>query len=513
VLLLAQWAKEGDIVRTKLFVLFAVLAMAFAVIPLASAADGPGLTPDTVEVIVFPGESAAIDKTVHTPEIPPKLDVCVVIDLSGSYNDDLPNIKAVAPQVWDDIVAAGVSDLQMGLATFIDFPHDPWGGDGDYAYRLDEQLTPTKAIWVAAIDAMVTNWGGDEPESQYEAFYQLATGAGLTIGIPEVPGSIERGQQCDFRPDATKVAIMTTDASFHNAGDAGSLPGGYPGHSAVDTTAALVAADIVVIGLKAPGAGGELDALAAATGGSTLDTSGDSSDIAEAILKALEAIEVDVTMESDCEWPITTTFEPATITVPSGEDAVFVETISVAPDAPGDTYTCVDWAVIDGEPMLDATDALILETKTIHVPEGFLTGGGQVGGAKDKISFGGNVGFLADFSIVGQWQFQDHAKSSRLIMHSLTIDTLKFWDDGGIPADPPSANANVAEFSGTARVKDGKAKWVDTCVFNVVAHDHGEPNVADMYGIHIECGADVYDYFPIADLDKGNLQIHSGVKD
>ena len=466
--------------------------MAFAVIPLASAADGPGLTPLTVDEIVFPGTSVDITKTVHTPEIPPKLDVCVVIDLSGSYNDDLPNIKAVAPGVWDDIVTAGVTDLQMGLATFIDFPHDPWGGDGDYAYRLDQQLTPTKALWVTAIDAMVTNWGGDEPESQYEAFYQLATGAGLAIGLPEVPGSIEPNKQCDFRPDATKVAIMTTDASFHIPGDPGVL-GPYPGHSELDTINALVDRDIVVIGLKAPGAGLELDALATATGGSVIPTSGDSSDIAEAILDALEAIEVEVTMESDCEWPISTTFAPATITVPSGEDAVFVETISVAADAPGDTYTCVDWAVIDGEVMVDEAGLPIFETKTIQVPEGFLTGGGQLGTAKDKVSFGGNVGFLADFSIVGQWQFQDHAKSSRLIMHSLTIDTLKFWDDGGIPADPPSANANVAEFSGTARVKDGKAAWVDGCTFNVVAHDHGEPNVADMYGIHIECGADVYD--------------------
>ena len=255
--------------RTTLLVLLAVLAMAFAVIPVAPAADGPGLDPASVERIVFPGGEYIVEKTVHTPALPPKVDVCVVIDLSVSLFNDLPNIKAVAPDVWDDIVAAGVTDLQMGLTTFTGFPHDPWGGEGDYAYRLDEQLTADETTWVAAIDAMVTNWSGDEPESQYEAFYQLATGLGLAIGGPEVPGSIQPGQQCDSRPDATKVAIMTTDASFHNAGDPGDL-GPYPGHSALDTTNALVAADIVVIGLKAPGAGGELDARAAATGGSTI---------------------------------------------------------------------------------------------------------------------------------------------------------------------------------------------------------------------------------------------------
>lgn len=486
-----------------------VTATAFAFIPVVSADAGPGLDPDAVEATLSPRQSYTVEKTVHTPDLPPKLDVCVVIDLSGSYLDDLDNIKAVAPQVWDDIVAGGVSDLQMGLASFVDFPFAGWGiAPDDYAYRLDQQLTPTKAIWVAAIDAMSVGYGADVPESQYEALYQLATGDGNPV---EAPGTITADQECDFRDDTTKVAIMTTDAPFHQSGDGGG-PFPYPGHSAVDTTSALVANEIVVIGLKAPGAGPELDALALATGGSTIPTLDDSSDIADAILDALRAIEVDITMESNCEWPISTSFVPDTIKVPSGEDEVFQETISVAADAPGGIYTCEDWAVIDGAPMVDDAGAIILETKTIRVPDGFLTGGGQIRNVKDKISFGGNVGFLADFSIVGQWRFQDHSKSSRLIMRSLTIDILKFSNDDGAPADPPRANANVAEFSGTARVKDGKAKWIDTCTFNVEAHDHGEPNVADVYGIHIECGADTWNFFPVADLDKGNLQIHSGVK-
>jgi hypothetical protein len=496
-------------VRTKILVLLAVLAMAFAVIPVASAADGPALDPASVEAVVFPGASHGVEKTVHTPELPPKLDVCVVIDLSGSYGDDLPNIKAVAPQVWDDIVAGGVSDLQMALTSFVDFPFPGWGSaaSGDYAYRLDQQLTPIKATWVAAIDAMSVKFGGDGPESQYEAFYQLATGAGNGV---QAPGTIAADQQCDFRDDATKVAIMTTDAPFHNAGDGGG-PFPYPGHSAVDTTNALVAGEIVVIGLKAPGAGGELDALAAATGGSTIPTSGDSSDIAEAILAALKAIEVDVSMTSDCEWPISTTFAPDSITVTSGEDAVFAETISVAADAPGGTYTCVDWALIDGDPMVDDAGAIIYETKTIHVPEGFLTGGGQVGKGKTALAGGGNVGFLADFSVVGQWQFRD--QGLKLNMHSLTIDTLQFSNDAGAEPDPPAANANVGNFTGTARVKVGTGEWDDTCTFQAEVHDHSEPNVADQFGIEIQCAVAGNHSYPVASQDQGNFQIHSGVKD
>jgi len=485
--------------------------MVFAVVPVVSATDGPALDPASVEVVIFPGGDVEIEKTVYTPELPPKLDVCLIVDLSGSYGDDLPNIKTLAPDIWDDIVAGGVADLQMGLASFVDFPFPIWGDPsyGDYAYQLDQQLTPLKATWLAAVGAMSTRSGWDWPESQYEALYQVATGAGNDV---EEPGTIASGQQCNFRDGATKVAILTTDAPFHNAGDPDG-PFAYPGASATDTTDALVAGDITVIGLKAPGAGTELDALATATGGVTVPTTSNSSDIATAILDALKAIDVDVSMDSDCAPPISTTFSPDVVTVEAGEPAVFTETIAVAADAPGGTYSCFDWALIDDEPMTDGAEvpAIIYETKTIMVPEGFLTGGGQIGKGKTAENFGGNVGFMADFSVIGQWQFRDGA--TKLNMHSLSIDTLQFYMIGGEPADPPTANANAAYFAGTARVKDGTAKWIDTCTFEAWAEDHGEPDVADAFSIYINCGADGSWEYGYDVLDTGNLQIHSGVKE
>jgi hypothetical protein len=195
----------------------------------------------------------------------------------------------------------------------------------------------------------------------------VATGAGNDVPPPGASlGDVAPGQQCNFRANATKVAMLTTDASFHNAGDGGG-PFPYPGHSAAATTAALVAGDIVVIGLKAPGSGGELDALAAATGGTTVPTSSTSDDIADAILDALTEIDVEVSMASNCSDPITTSFAPASVTVESGEHAVFTETIAVADDAAPGVYECGDWALIDGQPMVDEAGDIIVEDKTITV--------------------------------------------------------------------------------------------------------------------------------------------------
>jgi hypothetical protein len=278
--------------------------------------------------------------------------------------------------------------------------------------------------------------------------------------------------------------------------------------------AALDSEDIVLIGLKAPGSGGELDALAGPTGGSVQPLSSDGSNIADAILAGLEDIDIEVAMESNCETPISTSFAPPSQVVTSGDDAIFTETITVAADAPGGTYTCSDWALIDGAPMVDDAGDIIYETKTVKVPEGFLTGGGQIGKGSRGDNTGGNVGYLADFSIVGQWQFRDGANKRN--MHTLSIDTLQFSNDAGPDPDPPAANANVANFSGTARVKDGaQAAWDHNCTFAAEAHDHSEPNVADEFGITITCpdiagGPWVY---TVKSLDTGNLQIHSGLKD
>ena len=69
----------------------------------------------------------------------------------------------------------------------------------------------------------------------------------------------------------------------------------------------------------------ELDALAAATGGSVQPLSSSGADIADAILAGLGNLPVDVTMASNCDDPIGVSFAPAAQTVTSGDDALFID--------------------------------------------------------------------------------------------------------------------------------------------------------------------------------------------
>ena len=140
--------------------------------------------------------------------------------------------------------------------------------------------------------------------------------------------------------------------AFHGGAAVGDGFGFAVGESA---GRALGGQEVRVIGLKAPGAGGELDALTVATGGSVQALSSDGANIGAAIVAGLGNLEIEVSMASDCSDPISVTFDPASQVVTSGEDAVFTETISVAADAAqGETFECDDWALINGEPMTDA---------------------------------------------------------------------------------------------------------------------------------------------------------------
>lgn len=316
-----------------------VLAMllAFATWSTATAQ----VVPDMIDTTLSIGEAIDTGKTVGTPEFPASLDLCLMIDLSGSYFNDLPNIKALDDGIFDT-VRAGVTDSRFCVTSFVDYPISPWGGGSDYAYRLDQDFTGDKATWTGAIDGLSTRSGADGPESQYPALYQAATGAGQDVPPPGPSGAdIPAGQDPSWGgAGVTRVIAITTDAPFHVPTDSG---GTYPGPSRDDTVDALNAASIKVIAIKAPGSGAQMDDIAAATGGSVVTTGSSSEEIGDAIIEGITNLPITVTpVPVGCD-PLGVSFVPPSDTVISGDTANFVETIAVPnnPALEGTDVHCV----------------------------------------------------------------------------------------------------------------------------------------------------------------------------
>ncbi|MEN8114639.1 MAG: vWA domain-containing protein [Actinomycetota bacterium] len=504
--------------------MLAVLAMTFAAVPVASAnGPVPSISPEEVEVVLFPGESVDVRKVIQTPAIPPDADVYFLVDTTGSMWDVIDQIKTDIGMIIPTIQAVAPG-ARFGLGEYRDFPLSK----SVFAFNNLVPLGPDDGIGGGsdvsdAVGSLVGGGGGDGSEAQFYAFDQLMRGVNMADFYASTPSIIVWiGDAPGHDPVCSAMSGWASDAT--EAGVTAQLQAPFWGGApitvvAISTTTGFANAldhDPTVSAYDYSGTcaiggtAGQATRIATATGGVHL-TDVLPADIAEAILTAVGSVEVDVEMASNCSPPISTTFAPPMVTVESGSVAGFLETIAVAADAPGGTYWCEDWALIGGEPMVDEAGAIIYEYKTIKVPEGFVTGGGQIGKGKKAENFGGNVGFLADFSIVGQWNFRDGA--NKIHMHSLSIEYLQFFMIGGDPADPPTANANAAVFGGTARVKVGTDKWIDTCVFHAWIEDHGEPEVADAFEIGFDCGADGGPWFyGQTPLDTGNLQIHSGVK-
>lgn len=265
-----------------------------------------------------PGESMTLIKEVTTPPIPPVVDICLLEDETGSFGDDIANLQGgtTASDIYDTIVATS-PNAQFAVAGFRDYPEDPYGSPGDWVFRVLSNMSEVKANWLAGIAALTAGGGGDTPEAQYDAIVAATTS--VNWRDPAVTPGVQR------------VLVVTTDAPFH-------LPGAGKPHvnTQASTITALQAQNIIIIGLKAPGAGGELDALAAATGGSTQPLSSNGEDIAQAILDGLAELTTDVWWEVvECDLGLTVTLEPPVhFGIPGDTTVLFEETITLDEDAP-----------------------------------------------------------------------------------------------------------------------------------------------------------------------------------
>jgi von Willebrand factor type A domain len=257
---------------------------------------------------------------LKAPEIPGRLDVMFVLDMSSSYEDDLPKMKVQIPQALARLASA--SDLQVGLVTFIDDPTSG-GSPNDYPYRKEVSLAADVSLVTGALNGLSTSGGGEDiPESWSYAIAKLLT-------------------ETTFRPDAKKVIILATDAPTKTRL---STPLASKGPTIDDLAAKLQAQGIVVI-VAVPSAGDtdQASELAAKTGGVSRTVSGDSSDLAAAISAGLGSLKVNLEprfVAGSC--PITVrSVSPSVIpNLDANEEAAVTFTYQVQKDAPPGDYEC-----------------------------------------------------------------------------------------------------------------------------------------------------------------------------
>src|SRR5688500_9256551 len=199
--------------------------------------DVPDASPDSGR---DGGADAGVDAAIPCIEIPldggiievpldieaelARADVLFLVDTTASMQDEIDQIRDGLRDRIAPGISAAIPDSALGVASFDDFPADPCGQAGDAPFELLTPITDDLTRVQAAVDALELGNGVDRPESQVEALYQVATGAGLGSYVPPSFGcpSGGVGYPC-FRPEALPVVLLFTDAPFHS-GPGGSNP-------------------------------------------------------------------------------------------------------------------------------------------------------------------------------------------------------------------------------------------------------------------------------------------------
>ena len=130
------------------------------------------------------------------------LDVQFLQDLTGSFGDDITNVRALIPNIVAALQAVQ-PDSEFGLSSFIDKAVSPFGATGEWVYQLELALTKNAAALATTYNTVSIHSGADLPESQIESLMHLALTA-AAVG---------------FRPDSARFVVLFTDAPFHKAGD------------------------------------------------------------------------------------------------------------------------------------------------------------------------------------------------------------------------------------------------------------------------------------------------------
>lgn len=289
--------------------------------------------------------------TFNAPVIPPTPDILILADTTGSMGPALTSVKDALTHVGDGIiptVSASRSNAEFGAASYKDVSSDPPG------YWLNQPITTTSDNVQTAVNAWLPGGGGDTPEDQLNALYQIAT------NNPAV----------GWRDGSTRIVVWFGDSNGHDPSP------NSDGHSLASVEAALVSANIHVVAVPVSGSGNGLETLVndhnqpaeivSATGGK-LQPLTDASSVASAILAGLQDLPVTLGQSTSCnDERITLTLgtrTPSEDPLASGGAVTYSDVVAhIAPDTtPGD-YTCTVSFTVNGNP-----DRALTKTFNVHV--------------------------------------------------------------------------------------------------------------------------------------------------
>ena len=160
------------------------------------------LTPSSLSLTLAAGSSWTTSQSLHLDATPPKADVVLAVDTTGSMGAAIADARADANSIVGRIKAS-IPGARFAVVDFKDYPFAPFGGEGDFPYLLRSGLTSDAAAVQAALNAMQAGGGADLPESFNRVFFE-------TYSDPHLA----------YDPNAPRFLVVLADDIPHDTGQA-----------------------------------------------------------------------------------------------------------------------------------------------------------------------------------------------------------------------------------------------------------------------------------------------------
>lgn len=198
-----------------------------------------GPSPDFFYLLPYeePGQGTPQEKPLSFSTYLQSLDAFFAVDTTASMGPSIRALlQALVGTILPGVKAVAQKEAWFGVGAVEDFALSPHGQaacnrDGsadDQPFQLLSPMTKDLAAAQAAVGNLLLRnqprgCGGDIPEAQLEALYQLATGKGLVGAGANIPARTQGKGGASFRDGALPVITLLTDASFHVKDEAARL--------------------------------------------------------------------------------------------------------------------------------------------------------------------------------------------------------------------------------------------------------------------------------------------------
>lgn len=176
---------------------------------LGDVCDDELIHPSSVSYELQAGDCVTLTKTVCLPPAPPRVDVLLVVDTTGSMTREMANLRrGVVAYINGVRQALPLSDIRFGLVSFRDYPniYSTCGYEARYAapfdppVKVEAPIGATNAEVLEAVLRLEARGGGDKHEAYTRVLWEVT----------------QPDSGFGFRPNSARFVVLIGDAGPHD---------------------------------------------------------------------------------------------------------------------------------------------------------------------------------------------------------------------------------------------------------------------------------------------------------